>query len=474
MFCWNMLDQAFAFKNISDLVSAISTKEISPVELVDLLLSRIERIDTQTNSYISLNPKVREDAQLAERRIVEGQLAGPLCGIPVSIKDIILTESVPTTGGSKVFGTGLESAQDAKVVRLLRKAGAIVVGKTNLHEFAFGITSENEHFGPVRNPWDPNRVAGGSSGGSAAAVVAGLSIGSIGTDTRGSIRIPSSCCGATGLKPTHNRVSMEGVLPLSWTLDHVGPIGKSVSDIAILMGVVSEQADGVATYPRALRGELGSLKIGVCPYYFEHLDPVVENVLQEAIKVYEDAGAEIVSIKMETLNQALQASDIITRAEAVTIHDSDLSDKPECYGKQVRERLSSGYQVSGMELVTAERAILRTVEEFRQVFNQVDCLVAPTLPVAPPLLGTEIIRSGGRECGIVIEFVRLNAPQNVAGLPALALPCGFTRESLPVGMQLIAWRDKEELILSLGAYYQRVTDWHSRVPPMADLNTSAS
>ena len=465
-----MLDQTFAFKAISDLVSATSKKEISPVELVDLLLSRIDRIDDKINSFVALNPEVRKDAESAEKQIVKGQPTGPLCGIPISIKDIILTESVPTTGGSKVFGAGLASTQDAEIVQLLRQAGGIVLGKTNLHEFAFGITSENEHFGSVKNPWDPSRVAGGSSGGSAAAVVAGLSIGSIGTDTRGSIRIPSSCCGATGLKPTYGLVSTEGVLPLSWTLDHVGPIGNCVGDIALLMGVVSCRRNGLENYLQALKREIGTLKIGVCPYYFNRLDPAVEDAITGAIEVYADAGAEIIETDMATLEQALEASDIITRAEAVTIHDPDLRAKSECYGKKVKERLSSGYQVSGMDLVKAERTLLKTVEEFRQVFNQVDCLIAPTLPVAPPHLGTETIPSEGQDRSLVVEFVRLNAPQNVAGLPALALPCGFTEDSLPIGMQLIAWRDQEELILSLGAHYQRVTDWHSRVPTLANLN----
>lgn len=464
-----MLDQSFVFKPVSELVSAIRKRNISPVELVDLLLSRIEQLDHRINSYLSVNPAAREEAVQIEKAVCKGLPLGSLCGIPLSIKDIILTKSLPTTGGSRVFGDGLQTGNDAEVVRLLSEAGGIVLGKTNLHEFAFGITSENEHYGPVRNPWNPDHVAGGSSGGSAAAVVLGLSIGSIGTDTRGSIRIPSACCGATGLKPTLNAVSTEGVLPLSWTLDHVGPITTSVEDTALLLAVISGKENRLPRYQEALRREIQSMRIGICPYFFRDLDPAVESAVDQTLKVFEKAGAKLDPIEIEGLDKALDASDIIARAEAVTIHDFNLVEKPECYGEKVRKRLSSGYQVSGMELVKAERIRLETVEAFRQTFSEVECLVAPTLPVPAPALGTDVIRSGGREKGIVDEFVRLNAPQNVAGLPALSMPCGFTDDSLPIGIQLIAWRDEEELLLSLGGHFQRVTDWHLKRPPLAEL-----
>ena len=465
----NMLDNSFAFKSISELVTSIKRREISPIELLELMQSRIDQFDDSINSFLSLNPHSRQEAEASEQSVMKGESSGPLCGIPFSVKDIIETRSLPTTGGSKVFGKGLQAAHDADVVKHLRQAGGILLGKTNLHEFAFGITSENEHFGPVRNPWNLNHVAGGSSGGSAAAVVMGMSIGSIGTDTRGSIRIPSACCGATGLKPTLNAVSTKGVLPLSWTLDHVGPITTSVWDAAILVSVASGQANLLEKYESALAAQIGKFRIGVCPYFFVDVDPVVESSLESAIEIFKGAGVEIVSVEIEGLDDALEASDIIGRAEAVTIHDANLSQKPDCYGSKVRERLSSGYRVTGIDLVRAERIRLKTIEAFRRAFLQVDCLVAPTLPVVAPPLGTEIVRSGNREEAIVNQFVRFNAPQNVAGLPALALPCGFTENSLPIGMQLIAWRGREELLFNLGAHFQRTTKWHQMRPPLAEL-----
>jgi len=466
----DMLDHSFAFKPISELVAAISTLNVSPVELVDLLTSRIGEIDSLLNSFLSLNPTAREEAEAIEKRLIEGGQAGPLCGIPLSIKDIILTKALPTTAGSKVFGEGIYSEHDAKVVELLRQADAIILGKTNLHEVAFGITSENEHFGPVKNPWNLNHVAGGSSGGSAAAVVSGLSFGSIGTDTRGSIRIPSACCGATGLKPTLNAVSTDGVLPLSWTLDHVGPIACSVQDVAIIMDVISQRRNTPFRYQKALKVDIDGLRIGVCPYFFVDLGAEVGTAVETAIKVFEAGGAKVVQVELDILDEALHASDIIARAEAVTIHDFNLTNKPGCYGAKVRERLSSGYQVSAIDLVKAERIRLRTVEAFQQVLSTVDCLIAPALPVAAPPLGTEKIRSGQTERGIVDEFVRLNAPQNVAGIPALVLPCGLTKDSLPIGLQLIAWRNHEGLLFSLAAHFQKTTDWHLKRPPLAVMD----
>ena len=465
-----VLDESKAHLSVYSLAEAIRNKEISPLELVELLLHRIEKIDGHINSYIWVNPRVEEDARRAERAVFQGFDLGPLHGVPISIKDIIATADGPTTAGSKVSGVaGLEGKRDAEVVRLLRQAGALVLGKTNLHEFAFGITSENEHFGPVRNPWDRSRVAGGSSGGSAAAVVSGLSPASVGTDTRGSIRIPSACCGATGLKPTLGKVSTNGVLPLSWTLDHVGPICASARDAALLTAIMSGDAVNTQIYLNAVGQPPSSLKVGICPYYFRDLQPCVRRAVEEGAASLEKTGAQIVEVQMDTLDDALTASDIITRAEAVAIHDEHLREQPEGYGDKVKKRISSGYEVSGIDLVRAERSLLETTREFEKVFESVDCLLAPTLPLAAPPLGTEFVSSAAGDVTLVHEFVRLNAPQNMAGLPAITIPCGFTEDRLPIGMQIVARRGGEETILSLSGLYQRETDWHTRRPPVEDL-----
>ncbi|MDA2928045.1 amidase [Acidobacteria bacterium AH-259-G07] len=463
-----MADETLVFSGISDIATRIASGDLSPVEVVDVVLARIEQLNPQLNAYIAVIDSARHEAQAAQEALATKKKLGPLHGVPLSIKDIILTRGTLTTAGSKIFGTGSAANRDALLVGRLRRAGAIVVGKTNLHECAFGVTNENSHFGAVRNPWDLRRIPGGSSGGSAAAVAAGLCYGSIGSDTRGSIRIPSACCAITGLKPTLDLVPMKGVIPLSWTLDHVGPMTRSVEDAARLLEVLAQRS---TNYLKALRLPIHSLRLGVCEYYFRDLDPEVELAVQGAVQVFRDAGLQVQQISVNHLAEALTASDIIARAEAVTYHDRFLREQRESYGSAVRERLETGYSVTGMEYVQAERVRIEMIEEFKKVFKKVDCLIGAALPALPPPVGQNFIRINGREEHIVPGFVRFNAPQNVAGIPALGLPCGFSQSGLPIGFQLIAGRHQEHILFQLGAHFQRVTDWHLRHPAATPLKT---
>jgi aspartyl-tRNA(Asn)/glutamyl-tRNA(Gln) amidotransferase subunit A len=460
-----MQENPLFYETIEAVSKRISDGYISPVEIVRDLIERIETLDSKLSSFTCRNPEAILEAQKAEEAFRLGKRAGPLHGVPISLKDLILTRDMPTTAGTRAPIEELATRRDAELVRNLRSAGAIIVGKNNLHEVAFGVTSENDRFGPVRNPWSLDCVAGGSSGGSAAAVAAGLCYGSVGTDTRGSIRIPSSCCGVTGLKPTYDRISTSGVIPLSWTLDHAGPIGRSVGDIEILLSAMLPAASGTEPVSPDSFG-LPPLKIGICDYYFSALESSVERAVKEAMEFFKSKGLEFQDIRMTMLPDALEASDIISRSEAVTFHDPTLKSDPDSYGTVVRTRLSSGYALSALDLVRAQRVQRETSREFRQVFREVDCLLAPTLPAPAVKLGSSAVEIQHAEEPVVQCYVRLNAPQNVAGVPALTMPCGFSNEGLPIGLQLIADRNREDILITLGRLFQQETDWHRRRPPV--------
>ena len=443
-----------------ELVSAIRHRRLSPVEVVDDFLARIARLNPRLNAYLAVfEEQAREAARRAERAVMARRALGPLHGVPVSIKDLVLTVEGRTTAGSRIFGEGLPAGEDAPVVRRLRRAGAIVLGKTNLHEVALGVTSENEHFGPVRNPFDVERVAGGSSGGSAAAVAAGLGPLSVGTDTRGSIRIPSACCGITGLKPTRGLVSLEGIVPLSPTLDHAGPMARSAADCALMFGamVAGRRA---APVRRSVRG----LRIGLSGYHLRDLDAPVQRAIERAIDELRRLGCRVRDVEMPGLEGVQEASVVITASEAVAYHDPYLRTEPGAYGPKVRERLEGGYQWRALDYLRARTVRERVGQAFEEVLGDVDCLVGATIPALPPRIGAAAVRINGRDAPTVDQFTRCNAPQNMAGVPALALPCGVASGGMPVGVQFIAARGNDALLLALGAAFQRATDWHLRAP----------
>jgi aspartyl-tRNA(Asn)/glutamyl-tRNA(Gln) amidotransferase subunit A len=441
----------------------VGKRRISPVDAVDEVLARIARENPRLNAFIVVfDESARQAARRAEQLVRQRGMAPPLLGVPVSVKDIILTTEAPTTAGSRIFGDGLPADRDATVVRRLRRAGAIIIGKTNLHEVALGVTSANEHFGPVRNPWDVTRVAGGSSGGSAVAVATGMGSLSVGTDTRGSIRIPASCCGVTGFKPTFGLVSTDGVVPLSPSLDHVGPIARSAAECALMLEVMAGSRYA-GRFAEPARRPVRGLRVGVSEFHLRDLDATVQKPIEAALRVLKKLGCKVRDVRAPELDDAHLASIVISASEAVAYHDQYLRTTPEGYGPLVRKRLQDAYRWTALDLLRAQgvRKVVRGA--FARVFTDIDCLVGAVLPATPPRIEDITVSVNGQTVGVVDAFTRLNAPQNMAGVPALSVPCGKAG-GIPVGLQVIAARGCDEVALRLGVAFQRVTDWHEREP----------
>jgi aspartyl-tRNA(Asn)/glutamyl-tRNA(Gln) amidotransferase subunit A len=419
-------------------------------------VARIAALEPELRTLIAENPRVLDEAARAR--------SGPLAGVPITVKDLILTRGIRTTAGSRTFGDGLPGTSDAPVIRRLKRAGAVILGKNNLHEVAMGVTTVNEHFGPTRNPWDRNRVSGGSSGGSAAAVAAGLGVASIGTDTRGSIRIPAACCGVTGFKPTYGLVETTGVIPLAPSLDHVGPITRSVEDAAVLLGVMAGWPRRAARWLQAVDGQ-PALRLGICEWFFAELDPAVELVVRDAVAVIAAAGSPVQPVEIDGLTEAHRASGVLTSAEALAFHADRLAAEPEGFGPLVRQRLEHGKGLTAVDYVRANQARALVQASFMEAFRRVDVLLAPVLPALPPPIGSTEVQIDGRPAPVLDAFTRRNSVANMGGLPACSVPCGFTPEGLPVGLQLIAAPNRDDAVLALGAWFQRETDWHLRTPP---------
>ncbi|HEX7123246.1 MAG TPA: amidase [Gemmatimonadaceae bacterium] len=456
------------FLQAVDLAEAIRRRRVSPLEVIDATLERITRLNPELNAYLAV---FDESARAAAARLMRRRGgAGALSGVPVSVKDLICTVDGLTTGGSRIFGDGVAARHDAPVIRRLRRAGAIVIGKTNLHEVALGVTTVNEHFGASRNPWNRATMAGGSSGGSAVAVAAGLGPLSVGTDTRGSIRIPAACCGITGLKPTYGLVPVDGVLPLSPTLDHVGPMARSAADCALMLGVMASGRDPLR-YLRTARRPWAKPRVGVSEFLLRDLDGEVQPVVDQALKQLQRLGAQLRDVSHPAIEEAEQASVCITGPEAFAYHERALRETPEGFGPLVRSRLAAGGERRAVEYLRALEARQRVIAALAEVFGEVDVLVGATLPVTAPPIETLTLRLGGREATVVEAFTRFNSPFNMAGVPALSVPCGLTSRGMPVGLQIVAPRGADASALRLGMVWQRATDWH-RVHP-TDLDPGA-
>ena len=437
------------------LADQIRHRRVSPVEVIEETLARIERVNPKLNAFITVfGDQAREAARGAEKLVMQRRRTlPPLLGVPVSVKDIVFTTEARTTAGSKIFGDGIAATEDAPVVRRLRRAGAIIIGKTNLHEVALGVTSANEHFGPVRNPHDPERVAGGSSGGSAVAVATGLGLLSVGSDTRGSIRIPASCCGVTGLKPTRGLLSIEGVVPLSPSLDHLGPIAQTAAECALMLEVMAgPRYEDRFTKP--LRRAVKGMRVGVSEFHLRDLDAAVQKPIDAAIRELEKLGCLLEDVRIPELDDAHQASIVISASEAIAFHDQFLKTKPEAYGPLVRQRLEAAYKWSALDLLRAQATLASVTAAFALVLEDFDCLVGAVLPARPPTIGDTTVVINGRDVGVVDAFTRLNAPQNMAGVPALSVPCGKAN-GLPVGLQIISAAGRDEDALRLGASFER-------------------
>jgi aspartyl-tRNA(Asn)/glutamyl-tRNA(Gln) amidotransferase subunit A len=447
-----------AHLSVRELGGRLAARELSAVELTQRYLKRIDEYDAELNAFITVDPDYSlAQARAADRVLAAGDQHHPLTGIPVALKDTIPTAGLRTTAGSRVLEDWIPDA-DPPVVERLRSCGAVVIGKTNLHEFGYGGTSENERFGPVRNPWDPRRVAGGSSGGSAAAVAAGLAAAAVGTDAAGSVRIPACHCGTVGYKPSYGRVPAAGLIPLGWSLDHVGAITRTVRDAELLLDAMSGRR---RQHPDHL-GASGSpgvegLRVGLPRRYaFDGVDPGIADRVQHAVAALTSLGVTVEEVDVPELELSTATLYAIVAGEARAYHSRWWPERTEDYGADVRGKLEAANRRSADDYVQAQRVRARIVEALAAALEQVDAIVTPTAPLPPQLVGQKEVDFGGQRRpttggGV---FTRLTAPFNLSGGPAISVPCGLTPGGMPAGLQIAAAPGRDELVLRLAAAYE--------------------
>ena len=453
---------------LAEVASLVRRKEASPVELVEGYLRRIEALNPSLNAYITVAAdEAMRSARQAEDDVARGLDLGPLHGVPLAIKDLFATRGLRTTGGSKILADWVPD-EDAYVVTRLRQAGAILLGKLNMHEWAVGATTINPHFGATANPWDTTRIPGGSSGGSAVAVAAALCAGSLGSDTAGSIREPSSLCGTVGLKPTYGLVSLRGVLPLSWSLDHVGPMTRTVEDAALLMEVIagydpqdpSSVDRPVVEYRDALRGDVRGLRLGLPRnYFFDEADPEVVAAVRRAASLLEAEGAHVVEVEVPGVEQAFAVGLPVLVAEAAAYHEKYLQERPGDYGEDALALLRGGQAQTAVDYIKAQRARIEFRQGFEALFTRIDVLLTPTTPITAPTI---------EQCRVeppTFALIHCTSPFNLAGLPALSVPCGLSEAGLPIGLQIAGRHFDEATVLRVGAAYEQASGWRGRLPP---------
>lgn len=459
--------------SIAQLAERIRKGEISPVELIETTFQAIDQYEPQLNAFITLyREESLKSAKQAEGEIGRGVDRGPLHGLPITLKDLIDVAGTRTTCGSKLFSEGVAQS-DATVVSRLKGAGAILIGKTNLHECAFGVTTENPHFGATANPWDTSRIPGGSSGGSAAAVVAGFCAGALGSDTGGSIRIPSALCGNAGLKPTYGRVSVHGVIELAQSLDSVGPMCRYVHDVALMMNVlagydprdVHSENHPVPDYTEGLSQPINGLRAGIPrQHFFENLHPEVEGAVHEAIKVLNGLGVEIDEIDLPSVKAGHDATLTILMAEASHFHRERLASHREDYGADVRELLEAGQTLSASDYVKAVRAREIANREFARAFERVEVVLTPTVPIPAPLRSGDDLSAGSESNRIRPRLTQNTRLFNLLGTPSISVPCGFTQDGLPIGLQISGRWWSEKTLMQVAYAYEQATQWHARRP----------
>ena len=472
-----MNETELAFATIAEIAHLFRSGKLSPVELTELMLARIERFNPQLNAYITVAHEVaRRQAKRAEAELgVRGKRKtradrGLLHGIPISLKDNICTEGVRTTAGSKILRDYFPE-KDAPVVSRLKLAGAVLLGKTNMHEFAYGVTTNNPHYGPARNPWDAARIPGGSSGGSASAVAAGLCFGSVGTDTGGSIRIPAALCGIVGLKAGLGRVDVAGVIPLSVTHDCVGPLARTAADAGILFRAIADggndKGEGVRRRGSAAR-KLSKVRLGIPrEFFFEVISSEVAKSFDVAVRSLRGLGAKVKEVSIPLLAQTEKAGNRIASAEASYYHQQSgwFPGRGAEYSEDVRSRLETGMKILAVEYLEAMDQRRSFISQLRGVMEKeaIDALMVPTVPIAAPVIGEETTRGGQIDHPTRALLLRLNRPANLAGVPAISVPCGFTAAGLPIGVQFISAERKERVLLEIADIYQRSNPF--RVPP---------
>jgi aspartyl-tRNA(Asn)/glutamyl-tRNA(Gln) amidotransferase subunit A len=435
----------------------IQSGQISAAEIADECYRRIEQLNPSINAFITVMQR--------------GEIFAPkdsaLYGIPIAVKDLFNTKGTLTTGGTKFFADYIPD-EDAAAVTKVKNAGAQILGKTNTHEVALGVTNNNPHYGACKNPWDLTRISGGSSGGSAAAVAMGMATAALGTDTGGSIRIPASLCGVVGLKPTYGRVSMRGVIPLSWNLDHAGPLTRTVEDAAWMLQAMSgyDEHDPASApelsddYLSALKEPIQKMRVAFAVGNFveDVTDAEVSNAVREAARVLKDLGAVVTEVNTDFLREAAQANTLMTQADGAAFHRERLKEHPDWFGADVRQRLETGAGFTSSEYSLARRTQSEAKRKLALFFRNFEALILPTTAISAPVLEGEDALERAR------LLTRLTSPFNLTGLPALSVPCGLTRARLPIGLQIVSRAWNEYGVLRLGHAFEQATAWHTYAP----------
>jgi aspartyl-tRNA(Asn)/glutamyl-tRNA(Gln) amidotransferase subunit A len=468
-----MSEEALCDRPLTVVADLIKTRKISAVEVTEATLERIKSLGAVCNCYITVNAETAlEHARALDGLLRAGVYLGPLHGIPISLKDNIATANVRTTVGSAIFKDWVPDRNATVVDRLIR-AGAVIIGKANLYEFAFG--APHPLYGPVGNPWNPTHGCGGSSSGSASAVAAGLCYGSIGTDTGGSIRIPSAFCGVVGFKPTYGRVSRTGVVPQSANLDHVGPITRTVRDAGVIFGAMSgaDRLDPTsvnrppAEFDEHIASGVRTLRVGVLASQpTERMENDVRDALATAYGVMADAGAELVDVTLPDLTEVRAACWTIMRAEAAEFHRPHLRGRPEELHPAVRTLIEGGEFIPATEYLHAQRVRNKVADEVRAAMSGVDALLLPALAMAAYPIGQKMVDLGGYEEDVLSAITRYTPLFNLLGIPALVLPCGFGTTGMPLSMQVVGNAFDEAMVLRVAHTYESLTEWHRRRPPM--------
>ncbi len=455
---------------IAELGQAYRKGDASPVEVTEAALQRIAAIDSRLNSFVTITAELaRQQAKQAQDELARGQDRGPLHGVPVAVKDLYATKGIRTTAHSRVLLNWIPD-EDCTAVAKLTQAGTVMLGKLAMHEFAYGGPGPDSAFPPARNPWNTECVTGGSSSGSGAALAARLCFGSLGSDTGGSIRNPANLCGITGIKPSYGLVSRHGVVPLSWSLDHCGPMARTVEDCAILLQAIAghdplDPASAevpIPDYRGALQASVRGLRLGVPRSWFEEGEGTEAEILQafeDALRVLRDAGAVTVEIDGTVFMEARAANTTILVCEAYSWHEETLRARPQDYGSSVRDRLREGALLSAADYIQAQRARAAITAQVRSVLRDVDAIVSP---------------AGPRVASTFKDFdpeLTYKTPSytnvfNLTGLPAMSVPCGFSATGLPIGLQIAGRPFDEPTVLRLGHMYQQATDWHTRAPTL--------
>ncbi len=474
------------FLSIDEALKEMREGTLLPRALTEACFRQIERLNPKLNAFITVCDVTASEAwqphskeEIATRRkspfatLAPGASAGvTLKHIPFAVKDLFETKGIRTTAGSLFFKDYLPS-EDAAVIQKLKAAGAVIMGKTNTHEIALGVTTNNPHFGTTRNPWDAAHIPGGSSGGSAVAVATGMCLAALGTDTGGSIRIPASLCGVVGLKPTYGRVSLRGVFPLSWNLDHVGPITRTVKDAALVLQIIAGydaqdpmsidmQADNYLNHLEdKIKDKRIALAVGA---YIEESDIEVITAVNETIKVFTSLGAEVEKVEMNFLREAALANTLITQADGAAFHRERLVNRPDWFGADVRQRLETGRGFSSTEYSLARRTQAEMKHRFVQFFERYNFLLLPTTPITAPLIEDNAITPKEYAVEQASRLTRFTAPFNLTGLPAVSVPCGFDKAGLPIGLQIVAKAWDEAALLNAAHTYERETNWGTRRP----------